>query len=264
VSGGSLIVETSSRKRGRILEYICSRHRTNGSCTNALRMPVAGMNEGVLQAIEEHALTPEAIESVVTLSERDDAQQQQAALAKERQDIGKRIGRLVAAIEGGADARSISAKLRELEARGAAIDAQVAGLRPVPRLPRPVIVNRLEAWRRNLRQSLTSGRTVLQKILRGRIVFTPRRDFISGDIDGYEYAAETRFDQLFEGIVVERPANLPYDRTGLEDVEVDALPYDAEYGKLLDRVKVGTSPRATDGTCIPIDRWFAPTRRRAA
>ena len=30
------------------------------------------MNEAVLQAIEEHALTPEAIEQVVQLTERDE------------------------------------------------------------------------------------------------------------------------------------------------------------------------------------------------
>jgi hypothetical protein len=38
-----------------------------------LRIPAPDMNEAVLQAIEEHALTPEAIEQVVLLSEREDA-----------------------------------------------------------------------------------------------------------------------------------------------------------------------------------------------
>ena len=70
--GGGLVVETSPRKRGRVPEYICYRHRANGACTNALRMPVEDMNEAVLQAVEEHALTPEAIEQVIHLSERDD------------------------------------------------------------------------------------------------------------------------------------------------------------------------------------------------
>jgi hypothetical protein len=70
------------------------------------------MNEAVLQAIEEHALTPEAIEQVIHL--------------------------------------------------------QAASLQPVPRLAPAVIENRLAEWRRLLRQSTTQGRTVLQRILRGR------------------------------------------------------------------------------------------------
>jgi hypothetical protein len=62
--GGGLVVETSPRKRGRIPEYVCHRHRTNGACTNAFRISVAEMNEAVLQTVEQHALMPEAIEHV--------------------------------------------------------------------------------------------------------------------------------------------------------------------------------------------------------
>ena len=85
----------------------------------------------------------------------------------------KRIARLVAAIETGGDAASLVAKLRELEARQRAIANEMASLRPVPRLAPAVIENRLAEWRRLLRQSTTQGRTVLQRILRGRMTFTP-------------------------------------------------------------------------------------------
>jgi site-specific DNA recombinase len=56
--GGGLVVETGPRKRGRVPEYICYRHRANGTCTNALRMSVEDMNEAVLREVERHALTP--------------------------------------------------------------------------------------------------------------------------------------------------------------------------------------------------------------
>ena len=39
---------------------------------------------------------------------------------------------------------------------------------------------------------------MLQRVLRGRIVFTPKGE-------GYTFEAPTRFDKLFNGIVVERP-----------------------------------------------------------
>jgi hypothetical protein len=148
-------------------EYVCHRHRANGACTNTLRMPVEDLNEAVLQAVEEHALTPEAIEQVIHLSERDDVTELQAKLAREQKDIAKRIARFVAAIETGGDAASLVSKLRQLEARQNAIVGEAASLRPVPRLAPAVIENRLAEWRRLLRASTTQGRTVLQRILGG-------------------------------------------------------------------------------------------------
>lgn len=55
------------------------------------------------------------------------------------------------------------------------IVGEMATLRPVPRLAPAVIENRLAEWRRLLRASTTQGRTVLQRIPRGRLTFTPRR-----------------------------------------------------------------------------------------
>ena len=40
------------------------------------------MNKAVLQAIEQHALTPEAIEQVIALAERDDAREQYEMLVR--------------------------------------------------------------------------------------------------------------------------------------------------------------------------------------
>jgi len=77
----------------------------------------------VLQAFEEQALTPQAIEQVLRLSERDVADQQ-AKLAREGKDVDKRIARLVAAIETGGDAPSRIAERRELEARRQSINVE--------------------------------------------------------------------------------------------------------------------------------------------
>jgi len=95
VCGGGLVVETSSRKAGRVSEYVCHRHRHNGSCSNALRVGIVEMNETVLQAVEAHALTAEAVEQVIALTERDDLRDRQEGLIRERDDLEKRVGRLV-------------------------------------------------------------------------------------------------------------------------------------------------------------------------
>ena len=110
---------------------------------------------------------------------------QQEALKHEQQDIEQRLARLVAAIETGGEAASLVAKVKELEARRVAIAGELHSFRPVPRLRPEVVEGRLTEWRRLLRQSTTQGRAVLQRVLQGRITFTPKGG-------GYEFEAPTR------------------------------------------------------------------------
>jgi len=215
-------------------------------------MRFAEMNEWVLQAVERHALTPEAIEQVIHLSERDDVTELQGKLEGEQKDVATRIARLVAAIETGGDAASLVAKLRELEARQKDIVGEMATLRPVPRLAPAVIEDRLAEWRRLLRASTTQGRTVLQRILRGRLTFTPRLNPVSGEPDGYDFEGPTRFDKLFTGIAVETPAWIKASRSrrGFEDTTPEDT-FDGDYGRLLERayeksVKVLASPKGIE------------------
>jgi site-specific DNA recombinase len=162
VCGGGIIVDSGGKKTrdiaDRIPKYICHRRRAYGTCENMLRIPVSEMNEAVLQAIEAHALTPEAVEQVILLTERDDAREQQDSLHRERKDIAKRIERLVIAVETAGDVAALATKLRELEARRTSIDEQLTNLRPLPRLAPAVLEDRLGEWRRLLRQSVTQSR----------------------------------------------------------------------------------------------------------
>ena len=225
--GGGLVVETGGYTRGRYPEYICARHRRNGACPNALRMRVDMVNEAVLHAIEEHALTPEAIESVIRLSERDDVADQRATLETERQNIEKRMGRLVAAIETGGEMTALVAKLREMELRLKEIAAEQRSLHPIPRLAPAVISDHLAVWRRLLRSSTTSARTVIQRVIAGRITFTPHSDG-----QGYDFSAPTRFDRLFAGVVPPRPAWVKKSTRGLEHLTPEDT-FDGDYGRLL-------------------------------
>ena len=118
------------------------------------------------------SVTAEAVEQVIALTERDDVRDQQDALRRERKEVEKRIARLVAAVETGGDVPSLVATVQEMEARRTTIDRDLTMLCPVPRLAPTVIEDRLAEWRRLLRQSTTQGRAVLQRVLKGRIVFT--------------------------------------------------------------------------------------------
>src|SRR5262249_44730781 len=149
--------------------------------------------------MEQH-LTEETVEQMVLVTERDDVQEQKAMLEREHADLAKRIKAVVAAIEAGGDAPSLIARLRGLEARRNTIASDAAALRPVPRLPQSVIADRLADWRRMLRNP-TQGRAVLQRIVKGRIVFTPTLlgwtvedgALKRTEPNGYTFEAQTRF-----------------------------------------------------------------------
>jgi DNA invertase Pin-like site-specific DNA recombinase len=248
--GGSIIVETSPRKRGRVPEYVCHRHRHYGACANALHMPVRTVNEAVLQGIEAHALTPEVIERVIALTERTDTAEHQDALTGELKDLEKRIARVTQVLEISGDLTTLTARLRELDARRTTVRAMLAGLCPVPRLAPNVVEDRLAEWRRMLRGNTTQARAVLQRILCGRMVFTPCGD-------GYTFEAPTRFDKLFSGIVAPMPAFLKPllgRRDGLEHIrakqnntrpeEEDTL--DGDYARLLERATARLTREANE------------------
>jgi hypothetical protein len=228
-----MVVETykSSPGKPRTAHYVCNHRRSYGDgpkgCANNLRMPVDVMHEAVLQAVEAPALTPESIEQVIQLTERDDLRDQQTTLQREVVNLDKRLARLVAAIAHGGELPSLMAELRKLEERKAAITDQLAHLHPLPRLAPHVLHDRLAEWRRLLRQSTTQARVVLQRVLAGRITFTP--------VDGaYSFEAPTRFDRLFAGIAAPRPAFIPYTTDGTEHIGVEDT-CDGDYGRLLQR-----------------------------
>ena len=127
-----------------------------------------------------------------------------------------------------------------------------ASLRPVPRLAPAVVEGRLAEWRRLLRQSVTQGRAVLQRVLQGRITFTPRPG------GGLDFTAATRFDRLFAGVVVPMPAWLAAkadNREGTEHIGPDDTP-DSDYGKLLEQAQ-GRKPKTKVGVATLVG--FEPT-----
>jgi site-specific DNA recombinase len=214
--------------------YICNKRRHCGTCSNTMRVPVDLVNEAVLQAIEEHALTPEAIDAVIHVTETADARRQQDAASDELRDVEKRIARLLEAVEAGGDAASLVGRLKDLEARKAGLADRIAALRPVPRLATDVVQSRLDEWRRLLRGSVTQGRAVLKRILDGRIVFTPRAD------GGLNFECPTVYHRLFAGVAVERPRWVPDSRTGTEQITSEDT-VDGDHGRLLQRAYAGAS-----------------------
>ena len=80
-------------------------------------MPVGEMDEAVLTAIENVALTPEAVEAVIMSMQRNVGEKVARSLKKELAEVEKRIARMTDAIAAGGELASLVAKLRELEAK---------------------------------------------------------------------------------------------------------------------------------------------------
>ena len=121
------------------------------------------------------------------------------------------------------------AKLRDLEARRAKLEEEAATLRPVPRLAPEIIEGRVAEWRRLVRASVTQGRTVLDRVLAGRIVFT-----LTSDAAGYSFEAPT-VDRLFSGVAIPPPSFIPVGTlTGTEGIGPGDT-FDLAYGRLLEQ-----------------------------
>jgi site-specific DNA recombinase len=241
VCGGGIVVQTYKTSEGkpRRSHYLCSRKRI-GKCrdsagrTNDLRLELNETNETILATIEKHALTPEAVERVVLLAEQSVQESANDKLRRELQDVEKRIAKLAKAVETAPDIAVLVTRLRDLEARKAALAGELADLRPLPRLAPAMIEGRLAEWRRLLRASITQGRQVLDRVLAGRIVFTPAEN-----AGGCTFNAQTRFGRLFEGYASKaaKLKKIPdWMLAAPEDEPIDParLP-DENYGRLLDR-----------------------------
>ena len=105
-----------------------------------------------------------------------DVEDKPRSLTRQRATLQGRLTRLVEVLTEGGNTFSIVAKVRELEASIEAVSQQLASPQPLPRLDPRALEDRLAEWRRMLRQSNTQARTVLERVLAGRIVFTPNSD----------------------------------------------------------------------------------------
>ena len=249
VCGGGLVVETyrHSKKKGkpRVPHYVCNRRRASGACTNTLRIPLEDMHEAVLTAIEEHALTPEAVEAVVRSTQRDVSATVARSFERELKELEKRIARLTDAIVAGGEMPALLGKMKELEARRAAIRAEQASAQPLPTPPRSVIEDRLAEWRRLLRASVPTGRAVLERVLTDRITFTPvgaSDDTETAKPVGYEFECPTRYDRLFSGVVVPKSALTAHGMSAT-DVYYRAEDTGLDFGEILRGAMVRESNR---------------------
>jgi hypothetical protein len=172
---------------GRPRVYGCAAHRRKGprACAHNGVMWVADADDAVLEKVG-HLLTPDVVDRIVeeTLARytASGAAERQHHLERERQVVQDELARLVTAVAaGGAELQALTAAIRQREWRCQEIDEELARLRfrnkAVDRLGFDTALRaRMKEWRTLLRKRHEQGRQVLQKLVVGRLVFTPQPD----------------------------------------------------------------------------------------
>jgi hypothetical protein len=181
-------------------------------------------DEAVLTTIETSILHPSVIDA--TIGKALDALRPSAeardtrrdTLAKALANLDDELARLAAAIPQGGDLGSLLQALKGREAKRDRLRADLAALGQAPtvttfdlrRFERDVRA-RLTDWRGVLHRQTTQARQILQKLLVGRLAFTP-----GSDTEGryYEFGGQGALDKLLTGII--RPSSVVtpagYDR----------------------------------------------------
>ena len=95
---------------------------------------------------------------------------------------------------------------------------------------------------------------MLQRILRGRLTFTPQIDGRSGAMVGDRFEGPTRFDKLFAGIAGSAPKHVDrHDRSGTEHIRpeetVEGTTAACSIGST-ETTREGWRPRAEIATCM--------------
>ena len=187
--GSSMKVRTRSHRHVRAKFYGCSGYHDRGRtvCSNGADVPMEDANLMVLEAVLDDVLTPDLVEEAVTeamrmLQPEDGGEGQLAQLEKEVTRVAGERARLANAIATGGDLEGLLVAMKDRESRLGQLDqqrqiveAQVArsAVGDVDKVRRELQALAAD-WRRLLGQQPVHARTILAKLVVGRVTFTPR------------------------------------------------------------------------------------------
>ena len=189
--GSSMKVRTRSHRQFRAKFYGCSGYHDRGRtvCPNGADVPMEDADLMVLEAVLDDVLTPDLVEEAVTealriLQPEDGGDRQLAQLEKEVMRVAGERARLANAIATGGDLEGLLVAMKDRESRLGQLDqqrqtveAQVArsAVGDVDKVRRELQALAAD-WRRLLGQQPVHARTILAKLVVGRVTFTPRSE----------------------------------------------------------------------------------------
>jgi site-specific DNA recombinase len=188
---GGLIVRTQPHGLRREPRLACWHYQTRGPrvCRNRFEVSLASLDALVLDAVEDDLLNADTIDAVIREAIRQLAEADRAGadrskdVARELAAIDRELDRLTSlAAQGASDIPAVLAALRARQERRRVLTAEAEAMaRPArpgrsPRALEADLRARMEDWRGLLRRNAAEARPVLQTLLDGRIVVTPRTD----------------------------------------------------------------------------------------
>lgn len=213
--GGSLIAVSRSHGKKRAYFYACSSYYKKGStvCANNFITPMSSADNEVLTKMECDLLRPQAVNAIIDRIVKHYAtpphgtDERRAMLARSIANVEAEQQRLVNAVAaGGEGVSALVDALRRGQERLTALKSELEALaKPRARCTdtkalREAVRQRLAGWRELLRANTAEARRIMAKLLKGRLVFTPKRD---GDREFYEFSGEGTIQPVIEGIVPE-------------------------------------------------------------
>jgi site-specific DNA recombinase len=207
VCGGSICVKSRSHGQRRALFYGCTTFHLRGRavCPNNTELPMAAVEDALLDTIERDVLNPAVFEravarAVAILSAPDhDPTVQRDRITTDLAAIERELSALTAAIVAGGEAATLVEAIRDREARRDALRGSLAGIeRLMTRTPADVereIRERLADWRAMLRRNVPQGRQVLRKLLTTPLRFDPVGD------RGWAFTGQAALGKMLTGFV---------------------------------------------------------------
>jgi site-specific DNA recombinase len=213
--GGSLEVRSRSHGSQRQYYYACSSYYRRGKavCGNKLEIPLRAADDAVIAALESELLDDALVDAVVrkvltrVVPTGPAVDERRTTLEQERRDIEREAQNLVTALAKMGTSPTITAALKEHEARHRQIDHELSALEQREQLS-TVEQSRFEAqarklatdWRSLLRRHTPQARQIVSKVCRDKIVFTPEQRRAQR---GYRFRAEASIVPLLTGMVPE-------------------------------------------------------------
>jgi hypothetical protein len=151
--------------------YVCATHRRKGPavCSNATTIPIAALDQAVIAALEQHALTDSFIDQVLdTTAAPPDTARLEAGIAKADQELANLI-ELVKST--GKSIPQLALEVEKTSTRVADLRGQLAVVPEVPdreRL-RLALTQRVADWREVLHQHTEQSRLVVHRLTGGRL-----------------------------------------------------------------------------------------------
>ena len=176
--------------------YGCAAHKSRGTCSNSRTVTREAIEGRVMAGLKDKLIAPDLVAAFVAEYQEElnlaarAAEQRIAANRRDLGAVGRKIAGILSAIEDGNYNPTLTARLTELEARKASLDADLAasGPPPVVRLhPNMAAIYRDKVSRLEAALDTDDTRAEAAEILRGlidRIILTPTDDGMAVELRG--------------------------------------------------------------------------------